>query len=54
MPFELCNTLATFQQLIQNYLGELNLIYHLIYLDDIIVLLQTTEEHIHQLCIVFD
>ena len=37
MPYGLCNTLATFQQLTQNCLGELNLTYALIYLDDVIV-----------------
>ena len=35
-------------------MGELNLIYCLIYLDDLIVFLQTTEEHLHQLHVVFD
>ena len=54
IPFGLCNALATFQQLMQNCLGKLNLIYCLIYLDDLIVFLQTTEEHLHQLCIVCD
>ena len=47
MPFGLCNTLATFQRLMQNCMGELNLIYCLIYLDDLIVFLQTVEEHLH-------
>ena len=47
MPFGLCNMLATFQQFMQNCLGELKLIYCLIYLDDLIVFLQTVEEHLH-------
>ena len=47
MPFGLCNMLATFQWLMQNCLGELNLIYCLIYLDDLIVFLWTMEEHLH-------
>ena len=34
MPYGLCNALATFQRLMQNCLGELNLMYALIYLDD--------------------
>ena len=54
LPFGLCDAPATFQRLMQNCLGELNLIYCLIYLDDIILFLQTAEEHLHSLCIVFD
>ena len=54
MPFGLCNALATFQQLIQNCMGELNFIYCLIYLDDLIMFLQMAEEHLHQLHVVFD
>ena len=54
MPFGLCNALATFQRLMQNCLGELNLIHCLIYLDNLITFLQTAEEHLHRLCIVFD
>ena len=50
----MCNALATFQRLMQNCLGELNLIYCLIYLDDIIVFSQTVEEHLHRLHVVFD
>ena len=38
----------------QNCLGELNLIYCLTYLDNLIVFSQTVEEHLHQLCAVFD
>ena len=40
MPFGLCNAPATFQWLMQNCMGELNLIYCLIYLDDLIVFSQ--------------
>ena len=54
MPFGLCNTLATFQQLMQSCMGELNFVYCLIYLDDLIVFSCTTEEHLHRLRIVFD
>ena len=35
-------------------MGEMNFIYCLIYLDDLIVFLQMAEEHLHQLCVVFD
>ena len=54
MPFGLCNALATFQCLMQNCMGELNYIYCLIYLDDLIIVLQMAEEHLHQLHVVFD
>ena len=54
MPFELCNVPATFQRLMQNCLGKLNLIYCIIYLDDINVFLQTAEEHLHRLHMVFN
>ena len=49
MPFGL----ATFQHLMQSCLGKLNLIYCLIYLDDIAVFSPTAEEHLHHLHIVF-
>ena len=37
MLYGLCNAPATFQRLMQNCLGELNLTYALVYLDDVIV-----------------
>ena len=46
MPYRLCNTPVTFQNLMQNCLGELNLTYALIYLDDVIVYSKTEEEHL--------
>ena len=54
MPFGLCNALATFQWLMQNCLGKLNLIYCLIYLDNLVMFSQPTEVHLHQLHVVFD
>ena len=54
MPFGLCNAPATFQRFMQNCLRELNLTYCLIYLDNIVVFLQTAEEHLHHLHIIFD
>ena len=38
----------------QNCLGKLNLIYCLIYLDNLIMFLWAAEEHLHQLHVVFD
>ena len=46
--------LSYFQQVMQNSMGELNLIYCLIYLDDIVIFWHTAEEHLHCLCVVFD
>ena len=54
MPFRLCNAPATFQHLMQNTLGELNLMYCVIYLDDIIVFGHTEEEHLECLRVVFE
>ena len=50
MPYGLCNAPAMFQRLMQNCLGELNLTYALIYLDDVIVYSKTEEEHLVCLC----
>ena len=52
--FGLCNVPATFQRLMQNCMGELNFVYCLIYLDDLIVFSRTTEEHLYRLRIVFN
>ena len=53
MPYGLCYAPATFQRLMQNCLGELNLTYALIYLDDVIVFSRTEEEHLHRLRVIF-
>ena len=54
MPFGLCNALPTFQRLMQNCLGRLNLTYCLIYLDDVIVFSHTEEEHLERMRVIFD
>ena len=54
MPFGLGNMLATFQRLMQNTLGELNLTYCIIYLDDVIVFRHMEEEHLECLRVVFE
>ena len=54
MPFGLCNTPVMFQRLMQNTLGELNLTYCIIYLDNVIVFGCTEEEHLEWLCLVFE
>ena len=53
MPFGLCNASTKFQRLMQNTLGELNLTYCVIYLDDVIVFSCTEEEHLECLHMVF-
>ena len=54
MPFRLCNAPPTFKGLMQNCLGELNLTYCLIYLDNVIVFFKTPEEHLRRMRVVFD
>ena len=53
-PFGLCNAPPTFQRLMLNCLGELNLTYCLIYLDDVIIFSRTEEEHLERMCVVFN
>ena len=54
MPFRLCNAPPSFQRLMQNCLGKLNLTYYLIYLDDVIVFSEMPEEHLQRMRVVFD
>ena len=54
MPFGLCNAPTTFQHLMQNTLGELNLTFCVIYLDDVIVFGCTEEEDLERLHVVFE
>ena len=54
MPFGLTSAPATFQRLMESCLGELNLSWCIIYLDDIIVFSQTSEEHLVRSQSVFD
>ena len=54
MPFGLCNAPPTFQRLMLNCLGELNLTYCLIYLDDVIIFSRMEEEHLERMPVVFD
>ena len=49
MPYGLCNAPATFQRLMQKCLGELNLTYALVYLDDVIVYSKMEEDHLRRL-----
>ena len=51
IPFWLCNASATFQRLMQNCLGELNLTYCLIYMDDMIDFPKTEKKCLHCLCV---
>ena len=54
MPFGLCNAPAMVRRLMQNTLGELNLTYCIIYLDDVIVYGHTEEEHLEHLWIILE
>ena len=46
MPYGLCNALVMFQHLMQNCLGELNLSFAMVYLDDVIVYSEMPEDHL--------
>ena len=54
MPFGLCNVPTTFQRLMQNCLGELNLTYCLIYLDDVITFSTDEDDHLRRMRVIFD
>ena len=54
MPFGPCNATAIFQRLMQNCQGELNLMYSLMYLDNVMVFSKVEEEHVECLHVVFD
>ena len=54
MLFGLTNASATFQHLMETFLGEIHLKWFIIYLDDKIVFSKTPEEHIQRLRGVFE
>ena len=53
MPFGATNAPATFQRLMESCLGDLNLNWCIIYLDDIVVFSPTVDEHLERLEAVF-
>ena len=54
MPYGLCIVPLTFQHLMQNCLGELNLSFAMVYLDDVIMYSEMPEDHFTLLQAVFD
>ena len=54
MPFDLCNTPATFQHLMDCVLAGLQWSSCLVYMDDIIIIGRSFEEHLHHLQQVFE
>ena len=53
MPFGATNAPATFQRLMDNCLGDLNMNWCIVYLDDIIIFSQDAASHIERLEAVF-
>ena len=53
MPFRLTNAPATFQRLMETCLGDLNLHWCIIYLDDIVIFSQDPASHLERLEAVF-
>ena len=53
MPFGATNAPATFQRLMHDCLGDLNMNWCIVYLDDIIIFSDTKEEHIKRLEAIF-
>ena len=54
MPFGATNAPATFQRLMDNCLGDLNMNWCIVYLDDIIIFSQDAASHIERLEAVFE
>lgn len=54
MPFGLCNAGATFERLMERVLSNLSWKVCLVYLDDIIILSKTFDEHLENLTQVFE
>ena len=53
LPFGLTNAPATFQRMMENVLGDLNMTVALVYLDDIIIFSNSFQEHIQHIEAVF-
>ena len=49
VPFRLTNAPATFQRLMESFLGEIHLNWCIIYLDDVIIFSENPEEHLTRL-----
>ena len=54
LPFCLCYSPATYQRVMEECFGELNMKICVIYLDDLIIFSKTFEEHLERLRTIFN
>ena len=54
MPFGLCNAPATFQRLMDMVLAGVNWISCLVYIDDIVIMGKTFQQHVNNLGLVLE
>lgn len=54
LPFGLSNSPATYQRIMEECLGDLNMTICVIYLDDVIIFADSYEEHLERVYLIFN